>query len=469
MILVMGAPAIVWGQMRRERIPSLAEWIKVKDVLDDPRPLYKGEGDPKTYLPPEMYKKLSFDVETMKKTWADTIGVKSTDEVGKIAPEIKPGTYSYKDKDKYPFKEVMLPIHYKRFNPGAPPHAGNFPDIKVVPTRQYYWALPIAEATRKNEGKTKLDDKGYWLAETYDTGLPFPRPSGKFKTQQILYNWMKRYSGGENMTEIQRGLGFDKRVVKDWDSTSQVWLLKGNGRVLLEPYGWLDDRAKKRGEEKFWSGISSTPQDSAGNAMATIYFDDVNTYDQLVLYFNQIRRLRKLSSEDTQDPFPGTDVIYDDSEGFQQKMSPNRFPYKFELIGEREYLLPSYTLDGSYYYTSKNYVEFKNAEFERRPCYVIQLTQLDPNYIYSKRIMLIDKETFLLLYNENYDRKGRLYRTQENTFVFFPEMGMIAWTGGFYMDHIDLHSSLAYIWMDPFAYWVKRENTGMGWLQQKGK
>ena len=56
-------------------------------------------------------------------------------------------------------------------------------------------------------------------------------------------------------------------------------------------------------------------------------------------------------------------------------------------------------------------IEWRNIEFERRPVYVVQLTQQDPNYVYSKRIMYIDKETFYLFYVENYDQKKRLYRS----------------------------------------------------------
>lgn len=119
-------------------------------------------------------------------------------------PEIKPGKYSYKDKEKFPgLKELMIPHHYKRFNPGGPPFAGNFPEITVVPTKQYYWALPIAEATKNNMGKTKLDDQGYIIDNTYVSGYPFPRPSGKFKVQQIMYNWVKRYSNGESLYLIE--------------------------------------------------------------------------------------------------------------------------------------------------------------------------------------------------------------------------------------------------------------------------
>jgi hypothetical protein len=461
----------LWGgesPFKNERVPTLAQWIKEKDTFDDPRPLLKGAGDPKNYLSPEVYSKVTFDIETMKTAWGEVVGFKAPDVVGKVAPEIKPGTYSYTDKNKFGFKDLMIPQHFRRFNPGASPHLGNFPELKIVPTRQYYWALPIAQATTKNAGRTKLNDAGYLVANTYDSGIPFPKPAGKFKAQQIVYNWVKRYLDGENNANIERAVSFDRKLTKDWDSTVIGKQIKGNGRVTLEPLGWYDERAKSRGEERFWSLLYSTPQDSAGNAIANVYFDDPSKLDQPLLYFAQVRRLRKLSSDDTQDPFPGVDHIMDDSEGFSQKLSPTRFPYKYEVIAEREYLVPSYTIDGSLYFKTKG-VEMRNAEFERRPVYVLQLTSVSSNYLYSRRVLYIDRETFLLLHIENYDRKGRLYRTNESIWAFYPQQGMFGWHHNLGWDHVDMHSTLINIWANPFAYWVKREHTGMGQLMRTGK
>ena len=76
-------------------IPSYPELQKHKKQYDDPRPFLKTFG-PKQVLPPELWEKLSFDVEEMKKAWSEVIGFKSEDLVGKIAPEIKPGKYNTK-------------------------------------------------------------------------------------------------------------------------------------------------------------------------------------------------------------------------------------------------------------------------------------------------------------------------------------------------------------------------------------
>jgi hypothetical protein len=147
-------------------------------------------------------------------------------------------------------------------------------------------------------------------------------------------------------------------------------------------------------------------------------------------------------------------VIYDDDYGISTPYTPKRYQYKFEILAEREYLVPAPQWDGSLYVSSKG-LEYHNMEFERRPLYVILLTQMDKNYIYSKRIAYIDKETFFLYDIENYDIKGRFYRQSENRPGFFPEMGFLTTFGVMYRDYVDMHSVLIQQYSYP-ALWVDR-------------
>ena len=426
----------------RTYVPSAEEIQKHKAIWDDPRPALETFG-PKQVIPKEMYDGMIYDIETMKDLWEELVGFKSTDEVGKIAPEIKPGKYTYKDLDKYPgFKELMPAELYNRIKPGAPPLCGNIPEFEVVPTRQYYWALPVEEATKQNLGKTKLDAEGYLVQGTWQGGIPFPRPSGKFKAQQIMQNLEKRYMNfNNNQWQFAFGYGYDGNLQNDYKTIYSVLNLALSGRVD-KPVGFLDERAESVGEYKTVKLNLHAPRDIAGSAYTQLFYLDPKKSDQVMMYISSIRRVRKLSSTDTQDPQSGSDVPYDDNEGFSQRLSPTRFPYTFKIIDEREYLLPAVCYDGSEYIESKTKAHM-NLKFERRPLYVVELTQLDPNYVYSKRIFYIDKETFLHYSVLNYDQKGRLYRTWDHNLTFFPEMG--AWAQCFSLvlvrDHVDHHTT----------------------------
>ena len=385
----------------------------------------------------------------MKSLWAEVVGFRAPDVVGKIVPEIKPGKYTYKDKEKYPgFKELMWPELYKRFNPGAPPHVGNFPEIEIVPTRQYYWALPIAKETKKNIGHTKLDDQGYIIYDTYIAGFPFPRPSGEFKGQQIIYNWEKNYINGENALVLTRAKGYTKNFAVDVEGTLQLARIRLHGRVLMEPYGYFDERARANREGYAMSMFYLSPRDMYGNVLSINRYTDRDKVDLLLMYINSLRRIRKMSATDTQDAVAGQDVIYDDDWGFSQRLSPQNYPYKIELIAEREYLVPTNDEGGSMYISSQGF-EYRNIKFERRPLYVVKLTQLDKNYIYKYRVLYIDKETFVLYNIENFDQKGRLYRISENSLVFIPEMGLFFYSGEMFRDYIDLHSNFLKFFIYP--------------------
>ena len=423
-------------------VPELNEIEKHKAIWDDPRPALNTFG-PKQVIPEEMYDKMTYDVEKMKSLWEELVGFKSTDAVGKIAPEIKPGKYTYKDLEKYPgFKELMPPELYKRIKPGAPPLCGNIPEFEVVPTRQYYWALPVAQATRQNLGKTQLDDQGYLVQGTWKGGIPFPKPSGTFKAQQIMQNLEKRYMNyNNNQWQVAFGYGYDRNLENDYKTIYSVLGQSLSGRVD-DPAGFFDQRAEGVGEYRKTILHLHAPRDIAGSAYTQLFYLDPKKNDQVMMYISSIRRVRKLSSSDTQDPQSGSDVPYDDNEGFMQRLSPTRFPYSFKIIAEREFLLPAVCYDGSEYIDSKTKAHM-NLKFERRPLYVVELTQQDPNYVYSKRIFYIDKETFLHYSVLNYDQKGRLYRTWDHNLTFFPEMG--AWAQCFNLvlvrDHVDHHTT----------------------------
>lgn len=450
-------------------LPTMADVMQHKAFYDDPRPYLTTFG-PKQVLPPALYKKLSFDEETMKQAWAGLVGFRAPDRVGKIAPEIKPGKYSYKDKDKFPgLKALMWEDLYNRFNPGGPPHGGNIPEFEVVPTRQYYFALPIAEATKANLGKTQLDPQGYIVPETWISGYPFPNPSGNFKAQQVMYNIEKRYlAWGGNYYILSFVHGYTKDLRRDFNGLYDVTHIRLAGRVMADPLGWFDERAKERHEFKHFLFGFQDPRDVAGTVQSALYFTDPDKADQLMIYIPSLRRIRKMSATDTQDPIMGQDQIYDDTEGWSQKLSPERYPYKYEILEEREFLVPAPTLDGAEYISTEG-LEFRNMKFERRPLYVIKLTQQDPNYVYGHRIFYVDQETFSFYHIENYDQKGRLYRTFDANYSFFPEMGATTWSGMLELmrDHVDKHSALFQSYQLP-AFW-SREDVNLKGLMQKAK
>lgn len=439
---------------------------KYKKWIDDPAPLNKVLPYSKV-LPPDVYAKLTWDIPTMQRAWEEVVGFKAPDVVGKIAPEIKPGKYTYQDMERLPgLKELMIPYYRDHaFKPAGPPWAANFSEITIIPTRQYYYPLPIAEATKKNMGKTKLNQQGYILDESYEGGLPFPRPSGTLKGQEILYNVVKKYLNSESDDSTGQFKGFNKNLKMDFDGLIEQRVLRLAKRVVIPPLGYIDERARTRKEE---SGILLTyvaPRDQAGTALQVLTFEQAEKYDAMNLYIGVLRRIRQMSTTDTQDALGGQDVILDDNRGFSG-LTPTRWPWKVEILREREYLVPT-TTDGSIYFSSKG-MELRNVEMERRPCWVVKMTQQDKNYVYSQKILYIDKETLMWYLYESYDQKGRLYRTGHEIRTFIPEMGMHSQRVVWNRDHVDLHSSVALPFLTPM-YYMGRADVGLEGMIKQGR
>ncbi len=437
-------------------IPTWSELEKHKKFFDDPRPVLKEFGI-KRFFPKELYDKLTFDQEKMKALWAELVGFKAPDVVGKIHPEIKPGKYTYKDVQANPaFKDLFIPDLYKRIGPPAGNHVGNFTEFEIIPTRQYYYSLPIAEMTKNNTNKSKLDAKGYLVEHSWEGGFPFPKPAGQFKAQQVMYNIdlggiYVNYN--QNCYMITRLLGYNGSRKVDFDGKIGVKRITLAGRALMEPSGFFDARAKQLGELDVTNIFFEAPRDQAGQVVQQTRYLDPEKPTQNLVYIPAFRRVRKMSGTDTQDAIGGQDVIYDDNGGWSQKQTPNRYPYKYEVLEEREFLTIANTTDGSETVDGKTF-NLKGVRLERRPMYVIKLTQLDKNYVYSYRLVYIDKENFLNLHIANYDQKGRLYRTWTSPVAWLPEAGQFLWWAipNLAMDHVDKHTTVEVPWVFPAAY-----------------
>jgi hypothetical protein len=445
-----------------------SEFKDLKSMLDDPTDLVVTYPVKKA-VPSEILKFLIVDIEEAKRQSEELVGFKSPDLVGKIVPEIKPGKYTYQDLEKYPgLKELFPPEALLLIKPGGPPLIGNIPEFEIIPTRQFYRPNKYLEITKLNLGKTKLDKDGYIVPRSWQGGMPFPRPSGKFKAQQVYYNFEKKMETWDfNYFLAIESRSFDRNLVLDQHTTGTNSNIRLMGRSLFPPFGWFDERAERNGEFMANATVLLSPRSMRGTVVLQYRYDDPYKMDPWMVYVPSLRRIRKMLGTDTQDP--QGDQAYDDRSHLSQKITPKRYPYKFDIIAEREYLLAYRHANGAMWLDSKNGYATMGVQFMRRPCYVLQMTQLEPSYLYSKRILYVDKETFGVQTSASYDQKGRLYRSQFYSYIFFPEYGMICQygTSSVQYDHIDKHSTAQSIFPLPGIF--SRKDFTIQQMIKKGK
>jgi hypothetical protein len=237
-------------------------------MFDDPRDLME-TFSPKNTLPPEIWNYLATDVKEAKKLTAEVLGFKSPELVGRIAPEIKPGRYTCQDLDKYPGLKLLFPSEIIRhLKPGGPPLVGNIPEFEIIPCRQLYFYTRLWEITKENRGKTKLDKDGYIVPLSWEGGIPFPRPSGEFKAQEIFYNFDKRSESFERCIALNgESYGFGKNLKIDKYNKYVANFIRLMGRSQFPPFGWFDERAKKNGEFNAYGNFLLEPRANKGTTI----------------------------------------------------------------------------------------------------------------------------------------------------------------------------------------------------------
>ena len=149
------------------------------------------------------------------------------------------------------------------------------------------------------------------------------------------------------------------------------------------------------------------------------YKDDFKR-DDAWLYLGFQRRVRRLATGQTTDSFLGTDIMIEDFEGYNNRVSD----YNWKYLETKNVLLPFHN-HNSLELTSDHpepdgyqYVEFTGqgqcfpkSTWELRKVYVVEATPKDPNHPLSKRIMNMDAQTFTLPQSSLYDRKGDFWKT----------------------------------------------------------
>jgi hypothetical protein len=422
------------------------ELLKIRKLTDDPTSMFKAINYYKDLVSKETWEEVTEDPEKAGRAWEKARGFKATDVTGNIAPEIKPGKYTLADKERLPFKELMPPHIYARFNePGGQGInlGGNFKEFEVIPTRQLYLPYAVAMDTIKNEGKARQDEKGYPNTMSYEAGIPFPKPSGPLAGWQVIANMVGDVSKGfEDVVGVMYDVGIDRSFKKDRYGLNKYYMMKVSRRSLQEPKGrWYDARAERLQESVVAISEVLAPRDSYGMVVYDVGYDNIDKLKNVFAYTPYSRRVRRYTSSDNQDSAIGMDFAGDDDGFLAQDLTPKEFPYEVKILDEREFLVPSYTIDGEAYLDSKSKYIWRNLKMERRPCYLVEMIQLDPNYIYSKRLYWVDKENFVPLIGEFYDQKGRLWRSMQTQYAFGVETGCYNWYQTWAFDHIDVHTT----------------------------
>ncbi len=247
-------------------------------------------------------------------------------------PGLSAGTVVNKDNVEQ-FKDALDAAMYMLIKNG-------WTEIKVGPTTSFDVDKHYVEATRANAGKAALGGKNGEITG-FIAGRPFPEEpstSDPRAGEKIAWNYKYGVNWGDgaaispfywkyrnlNSGQVERTLKFN------------FGFLNFKHRVQHEPLPEVTPNPSE-----FFRGIYLkvlAPQDLKDTQLLIQRYENDLKFDDAYLYLGFQRRVRRLATGQTTDAFLGADLMIEDFEGYNGRVSDMNWKY----IGTKNVLMPFY-------------------------------------------------------------------------------------------------------------------------------
>jgi len=296
-------------------------------------------------------------------------------------------------------------------------------EIKVGPTTQFELSKAYIEATRKNLGKAKLGPKNGDI-EGYVAGRPFvEEPDAKDPRAGEKLAWNYKY--GVNWVDGAAISPFYWKY-RNMQSGQVEKTIKFNFHFLNFKHRVKDAPVPEvtPNPSELFRAIyvkALDPQDLKNTQLLIQRYEDDQKLDDAYLYLGFQRRVRRLATGQTTDAFLGSDLMIEDFEGYNGRISDMKWTYK----GTKNVILPMWNhnelklaADMPAESDGYKYVNFggqggcfHEGTWQLRKVYVLEAAPVNANHPVSKRVFYMDAQLGNLNgANEIYDRKGELWK-----------------------------------------------------------
>jgi len=313
-------------------------------------------------------------------------------------------------------KDVLDPAMYQFIKNGDY-------EMKVGKTTDFALHKSYVDATRQYAGETKLGEKVGDISGSI-AGRPFPQEPSMDDPragEKLAFNYKYGYNWGDSAAI--KPFYWKYRDMKSSKVERTVkfnfHFLNYNHRTQQEPFPALTPNPSNLFRAIYVQVLE--PFDVKNTQLLIQRFEDDLKRDNAYLYLGFQRRVRRLSTGQTTDAFLGSDVMIEDFEGYNGRISDMKWTYK----GTKNLLLPMYNhneleLDNETHKDKDGYKVvafggkggcFPNITWQLRKTYVVESEPVDPNHPISKRQHFIDAQTFTIPRNITYDRKGDMWKS----------------------------------------------------------
>jgi hypothetical protein len=272
------------------------------------------------------------------------------------------------------------------------------------------------EATEKYSANVKLDAET-GLISGYEAGLPFPDVSmdDPQAATKLMWNF---YAQG----------GYPRAMLQDYPLFAFLFVDGDKGLERVQHWALIRYYMRGRLDGTPTVGDGSVhfkqllfahyPYDIRGLGTYTVRYWD-GRMDDIWAYLRTVRRSRRLTGGAWMDPIGGTDQLNDEVE--VMSAHPVWYP-EYKLVGKQTILAVAHSrwpvwddeaesLKGKYPVVDLENPPYWNPvdDWEPREVYVIE-AKLPDEHPYSKKVMYLDADTWVLYLGETYDKKGELWK-----------------------------------------------------------
>jgi hypothetical protein len=313
------------------------------------------------------------------------------------------------------FKEVVDSEMYQAIEKG-------WVELKVGETTSFDLHENYVKSTREYLGQVSLGETvgqiDGWLA-----GRPFigePDLNDPRAGEKLAWNYKFGYNWGDNAAIHPFYWKYRNMVTEEVERTIKFNFnfLNYKGRVNQDPLPNITPN-----NSNVFRAIYATvlePYDVKNTQLLIHRNADDLKRDNSWLYLGFQRRVRRLATGQVTDSFLGSDLMIEDFEGYNGRVSDMKWNY----LGTETILLPFYNhnemeLDPDTHKDDDGYqvVSFAgkggcypNVTWQLRKAYVVEAVPVDDNHPIGKRIFYMDAQTFTIPRTNIFDRAGNLWK-----------------------------------------------------------
>ncbi len=295
-------------------------------------------------------------------------------------------------------------------------------EITVGKTTDFILHENYIKASKDNLNATKLGSKPGELTG-FVAGRPFveePDASDPRAGEKLAWNYKHGYNWGDNAAIYPFYWRYKnmKTDVVDREIKFNFHFLNWKHRVNQDPKPDLSPNPSELFRSIYVQVLE--PFDVKNTQLLIHRYEDDLKRDDAWLYLGFQRRVRRLASGQITDSFLGSDLMIEDFEGYNGRISDVKWTYK----GTKNLLLPFYNhneqeltsefkdSDGYQYvdFHGKGHC-FPKVSWQIRKTYILEAEPLDGNHPISKRVHYVDAQTFTLPRTIIYDRAGKYWKS----------------------------------------------------------